>query len=533
MLTNRSLHDPTSDKSWNQATLSIYLDNWSPHSLKLAGDEIRSGTFSKGLMPHDVTSYNRDLALRSLSSKETQKTSGMVSWTVTEKNTNKLAVFTLGWDVGNGIESKFSVRLGLDEPSYESLWQKSKNNRMASTNQLDNTIYVGGLASLRFVAAANMTMNDGDTTHYRLRVSFVPANIDVWGWVKYYSVSAGRLNHFNSKREPFEAAQQQEKEKQLQEAAKKVADKTPEKKPSKIVPKKKPDSLDEKNPQESRFEQKHLLDNDTELAYLHKANLTLRKALAYLDASIAVGLLVENWSAYPLSKPTIEIQEGKVLQENTSIPVPGSVKAGTMNAGIILQSKALTGTNGVIRWTVGSADLVLSLMWVVPYNRQFYRSWVAVGITSHTNLPTYKEMYSGKDDSRFTRRNAGQKFEFSTAGGKFILIAEMDGDSTLKPVLRVSLIPKDESLLGSNIRTRLGMKPSILKNDPLESDFNYQKTQQHKSNNRQEKLQDDMPSVGLVQSTTGFSSTSRTFLSSVLIILCNTCVILFCSSILF
>ena len=57
-------------------------------------------------------------------------------------------------------------------------------------------------------------------------------------------------------REPFEAAQQQEKEKQIQEAAKKVAEKTPEKKP---------DSLDEKNPQESRFEQKHLLDNDTEL----------------------------------------------------------------------------------------------------------------------------------------------------------------------------------------------------------------------------------------------------------------------------
>ena len=74
-------------------------------------------------------------------------------------------------------------------------------------------------------------------------------------------------------------------------------------------------------------------------AYLHKANLTLRKALAYLDASIAIGLLVENWSAYPLSKPTIEIQEGKVLQENTSIPLPGSVKAGTMNAGIIFQSK--------------------------------------------------------------------------------------------------------------------------------------------------------------------------------------------------
>merc|ERR1712110_941232 len=109
----------------------------------------------------------------------------------------------------------------------------------------------------------------------------------------------------------------------------------------KIPPKKKPVLTDplEENPQGRRFEQKNLLDNDTELAYLHKANLTLRKALAYLDASIAVGLLVENWSAYPLSKPTIEINEGKVVQENTTIPVPGSVKAGTMNAGIVLQSK--------------------------------------------------------------------------------------------------------------------------------------------------------------------------------------------------
>ena len=49
MLTNNSLHDPTPDKAWNQATLSIYVDNWSPHSLKLAGDEIRYESFFKTL----------------------------------------------------------------------------------------------------------------------------------------------------------------------------------------------------------------------------------------------------------------------------------------------------------------------------------------------------------------------------------------------------------------------------------------------------------------------------------------------------
>jgi len=526
MLTNNSMTDPILDKQLNQATLSIYVDNWSPHLLKLTGDEIRSGTFGTGLLPKDLGEYSRELSLRSLSSKESQKTSGLVSWTFVNRTTQiSTAILSVAWEVGNGIDSRFTVKLGDRVPEFQEMWEKSKNNKMATTNQLSNTIYVGGMAQLRFVAAANMSMDDGDTLHYKLRLSIVPPNIDVWGWVKYY-------------REPFEIAQQQEKEKQQQKqlqeaaaAAKKAAEKT--KPPAKITskippkPKKKPVITDPfvENPQGKRFEQKHLLDNDTELAYLHKANLTLRKALAYLDASIAVGLLVENWSAYPLSKPTIEINEGKVVQENTTIPVPGSVKAGTMNAGIVLQSKVLTGTNGVIRWTVGSADLVLSLMWTVPYNRQFYRSWVAVGLTSHTNLPTYKEMYSKKDDSRFTRRQAGQRFEFSTAGSKFIIIAEMDGDATFKPVLRVSLIPKDEDLLGSNIRTKLGMKPSILKSqDPLESDFNYQKTQQHKGNmmNRQ----DDMPSVGLVQSTAGFPSSTRTFLSSFLILMCNTCVIL-------
>ena len=164
---------------------------------------------------------------------------------------------------------------------------------MASTNQLDNTIYVGGLSGLRFVAAANMTMNGGDTMHYRLRVSFVPANIgnfqvyfhglflkslsfaDVWGWVKYY-------------REPHEL--------------------TTGKQTNKATPKPKPTRP--RNPNEGQkmektgglFEKKYLLENDTQLTQLHKQNMTLRKALAFLNESVALGLLVENWSAYPLGK---------------------------------------------------------------------------------------------------------------------------------------------------------------------------------------------------------------------------------------
>ena len=98
---------------------------------------------------------------------------------------------------------------------------------------------------------------------------------DVWGWVKYY-------------REPHEL--------------------TAAKQNNKIKPTAKPAS--NRRPNEGQkmektgglFEKKYLLENDTQLTMLSKQNMTLRKALALLNESVALGLLVENWSAYPLGK---------------------------------------------------------------------------------------------------------------------------------------------------------------------------------------------------------------------------------------
>ena len=403
---------------------------------------------------------------------------------------------------------------------------------MASTNQLDNTIYVGGLASLRFVAAANMTMNDGDTTHYRLRVSFVPANIgkifgllwglqvlrtfviaDVWGWVKYY-------------REPHE----QKQNNNIKPTAKPASNR-------------RPNEGQKMEKTGGLFEKKYLLENDTQLTLLAKQNMTLRKALALLNESVALGLLVENWSAYPLGKvssggkmqfyysclsvsntkkarlgiigiipclilfcplqtryfsgpPTLEITEGKVIEDKASIPGPSSVKPGAANVGMVLQSKILTGTSGVVRWTLGSEDLVLSVMWSVPYNRQFWRTWLAVGLSSHSDLPSYQEMYKSNSDARFVRRQSGYRFEFSD--GKFIVIADMDSHSTYKPILRVALVPRDNDLLASNIRTQLGLKQVEYK--PLDY-YNYQKTQGHKN------IQSSPSVVGL----TGSSAEKQVF----------------------
>ena len=105
------------------------------------------------------------------------------------------ARMSLAWEIGNGIGSRFSVQLSDTLPQFKEMWAKNKYSDRAMSNNLDDTIYVGDMHKLRFIVAANMTMNEGDTLHYRLRVSLVPSNIDVWGWVKYY-------------REPYEASQQ-------------------------------------------------------------------------------------------------------------------------------------------------------------------------------------------------------------------------------------------------------------------------------------------------------------------------------------
>ena len=206
---------------------------------------------------------------------------------------------------------------------------------MASTNQLDNTIYVGGLASLRFVAAANMTMNDGDTTHYRLRVSFVPANIgkifgllwglqvlrtfviaDVWGWVKYY-------------REPHE----QKQNNNIKPTAKPASNR-------------RPNEGQKMEKTGGLFEKKYLLENDTQLTLLAKQNMTLRKALALLNESVALGLLVENWSAYPLGKVS---SGGKMQFYYSCLSVSNTKKARLGIIGIIpLPDTFLSITNSIL-----------------------------------------------------------------------------------------------------------------------------------------------------------------------------------------
>ena len=231
--------------------------------------------------------------------------------------------------------------------------------------------------------------------------------------------------------------------------------------------------------------------------------MTLRGTLATLPENIAVAIHVENWSRFPLTQTQLQLVAGKLNEgADTLAPPPGKIDPGTHDYGVVLQGGQLTGTNGVVRWSIGNMDRVLSVMWSVPYNRQLWRTWLAVGLTSHgLDLPTYDDMYDGHNsDGKFVRRKAGHRFEFSD--GQFVVVAQMDGDATFKPVLHLVFAPIASEWLAPSVRHQLGMK--VIPESKLMLEELVTKNTQ--------KRQEDQPTVGHVHSTSSGNDVTRSFI---------------------
>ncbi|CAB4064691.1 unnamed protein product [Lepeophtheirus salmonis] len=147
---------------------------------------------------------------------------------------------------------------------------------------------------------------------------------------------------------------------------------------------------------------------------------------------IALGLQMENWSRRKLVEMSRQFESGKVRV-------------------------TLSGTLGLIRYKIEPFDSILSIMWSVPYNRQLWKSWAAIGLSSTANVPSIEEMYSGTDPKRFI---------------------QMDGGLTYKPILKVCFVPYERRELANKVKKQLGI--------PL-----------HKT----EDLSDPPPQIRLVQSS--------------------------------
>ena len=83
---------------------------------------------------------------------------------------------------------------------------------------------------------------------------------------------------------------------------------------------------------------------------------------------------------------------------------PEKVEPGSREFGVVVQPSALSGTSGVVRWRIAgggpSGDRVMSVMWSKPYSQQFWRTWLAVGLSyGGKDMPSYEDMYRSKVSS--------------------------------------------------------------------------------------------------------------------------------------
>ena len=313
--------------------------------------------------------------------------------------------------------------------------------------------------------------------HYKLIITIVPQRVDVWGWVKYFQ--EGAKERVSSSVPTLPSSTSSLSHERTSSAAKANNDKL-------LL-------QDEEMKTKPIYHRKELLKPGPTLTKLEDQGFrNLRDTMSTQVATeVAMGLQVENWSRFSLNVASVEINSGKMLPSSP----PGRIDPGKQDVSVVTSKSGMTGTSGVMRWKIGSGPNapLMSVMWSVPYNPQFYSTWSAVSLTPASKTPpTFDQLYSKKDPSRFIRVKAGREFEFSD--GHFILMAFMDAD-TSKPVFRVGVVPTDEKDIASSIRKQL--KLPILRRDDIRLT---------------DKRENQQPQIGLVQTSSATKvATSQLF----------------------
>jgi len=398
--------------------VAVVIENWTNQKFEFPTLKQEVGGTDRWYPPQDIPMHTRDIAVISYSSHGSPSNKGSVSYLL-EDSWPRLYI-NLGWF------SKASDQLGLEVAL--SVSDKSLDFGQIIDKELNGLVLKD---KMRFYKGTNhyvvaVTCHKiGDS--FQLIVSTIPQNLDVWAWEKYYKqeaappmqttpVSLQKVDIKLSTIDPFHELENIEDEESDQEAG--------------------------------IFERKELLTpGESVLDFV--GNKTERQVLAGLPVSPCVGIRIENWSKFQLTRPQVVLNYGK---QSGLLPVT-NVMPGHLEFAVLEQDKGPTGVSSVIRWHIGDSETVLSLMVSVPYSLHLYSSWVAVGLTDDQSLPDFSAMYSGTPDSDwFVRHEMGHRLEFTN--GDLILLVDSDSSSS-KPVVRLSVVPLKTENVAKSIRYRL------------------------------------------------------------------------------
>lgn len=115
-------------------------------------------------------------------------------------------------------------------------------------------------------------------------------------------------------------------------------------------------------------------------------------------------------SSAPLPVSRVHMESGYAFNPPQPTVRPGNTELCSFTK----QDNSASGTVGVLTYElcnprIRCCDGVMAVMFSVPYDYNFSKNWLAVGIFNPgqaCNEKLYKEMYNSKDNSYFNRREA-------------------------------------------------------------------------------------------------------------------------------
>ncbi len=177
LLPNATTIPGTRDDCGDTPCVDLVVDNWSPYVLK--------PTPVPGSLDYDLSS-SRDVSPTRRDFVARADVNGAAAWRVQDEDEDEVSRLSVAWRLqqgGVGSTQRFGVALGGFVPTLGDMLRDGTESRLQAKVGKE----VGKLLAVAdsLVTVAVRLERPAGNHYYRMQVSLVPQNMDIWFWTKY------------------------------------------------------------------------------------------------------------------------------------------------------------------------------------------------------------------------------------------------------------------------------------------------------------------------------------------------------------
>ena len=162
--------------------------------------------------------------------------------------------------------------------------------------------------------------------------------------------------------------------------------------------------------------------------------------------NVTFKLVVENYSNYFLLPHENYNFYGEICEPQ--IPIKPGYKEAMSGHKI---GNTATGCSGTVSWKIGESNKMFVIMFSVPYNQDFYKNKIGIGIFPVSNTESFfQSMYYGKEINFQRKQFFHDTNSIKYEDQDFIVYGNMG--SAHKPSIEIQFFPKTKENLAESFR---------------------------------------------------------------------------------